>query len=67
MQARAPVGVAPAARPGCAGRLVSCAARCPVAIDATRTALAEHEAVQEARFWLFDRAAYDAFSEALCR
>src|SRR2546423_1403294 len=38
-----------------------------VAIDATRTALAEHRAVQEARFWLFDRAAYEAFSEALCR
>jgi O-acetyl-ADP-ribose deacetylase (regulator of RNase III) len=38
-----------------------------VAVDATRTALAEHGVVQEARFWLFDRAAFEAFSEALCR
>jgi O-acetyl-ADP-ribose deacetylase len=35
------------------------------AIGATRTALEEREAVREARFWLFDRAAYEAFSAAL--
>jgi O-acetyl-ADP-ribose deacetylase (regulator of RNase III) len=38
-----------------------------VAIDATRAALAEHPNVQEARFWLFDRAAFDAFTAALQR
>ncbi len=36
-----------------------------VAIAATREAMAEHPAVAEARFWLFDRAAYDAFAAAL--
>jgi O-acetyl-ADP-ribose deacetylase (regulator of RNase III) len=38
-----------------------------VAIDATRAALDEHPEVQEARFWLFDRPAYDAFAAALER
>jgi O-acetyl-ADP-ribose deacetylase len=36
-----------------------------VAIAATRAALDEHPEVQEARFWLFDRRAYDAFAAAL--
>jgi O-acetyl-ADP-ribose deacetylase (regulator of RNase III) len=38
-----------------------------VAIDATRAALDEHPEVREARFWLFDRAAFDAFAAALAR
>jgi O-acetyl-ADP-ribose deacetylase (regulator of RNase III) len=38
-----------------------------VAIDATRAALDEHPQVQEVRFWLFDRAAFDAFADALAR
>ena len=38
-----------------------------VAIDATRAALDEHPEVQEARFWLFDRPAFDAFAAALQR
>jgi O-acetyl-ADP-ribose deacetylase (regulator of RNase III) len=36
-----------------------------VAVSATSGALHDHPAVREARFWLFDRAAYDAFSRAL--
>jgi O-acetyl-ADP-ribose deacetylase (regulator of RNase III) len=36
-----------------------------VAIGATREALERHPEVEEARFWLFDRRAYQAFSEAL--
>jgi O-acetyl-ADP-ribose deacetylase len=36
-----------------------------VAIAATRAALDEHPEVEEARFWLFDRRAYDAFAAAL--
>src|SRR5207253_1065775 len=36
-----------------------------VAIDALRAALADHPDVEEARFWLFDSAAYDAFAAAL--
>jgi O-acetyl-ADP-ribose deacetylase (regulator of RNase III) len=36
-----------------------------VAIEAVRAALAAYPDVQEARFWLFDRAAYDAFAQAL--
>ena len=36
-----------------------------VAIQAVRAALAAHAEVEEARFWLFDRAAYDAFARAL--
>jgi O-acetyl-ADP-ribose deacetylase len=36
-----------------------------VAIAATRAVLDEHPEVEEARFWLFDRRAYDAFAAAL--
>ncbi len=36
-----------------------------VAIDATRAALEAHPGVEEARFWLFDRRAYEAFEAAL--
>jgi O-acetyl-ADP-ribose deacetylase (regulator of RNase III) len=36
-----------------------------VAIAATSAALGEHPSVREARFWLFDQTAYDAFAEAL--
>jgi O-acetyl-ADP-ribose deacetylase len=36
-----------------------------VAIGAVREALEAHPAVEEARFWLFDRRAYDAFAAAL--
>jgi O-acetyl-ADP-ribose deacetylase (regulator of RNase III) len=36
-----------------------------VALSATRAALAEHELVQEARFWLFDCATHDVFARAL--
>jgi O-acetyl-ADP-ribose deacetylase len=38
-----------------------------VALSATSAALRDQPAVREARFWLFDRAAYDAFSRALAR
>jgi O-acetyl-ADP-ribose deacetylase (regulator of RNase III) len=38
-----------------------------VAIEATRAALDAHPEVREARFWLFDSAAFDAFSTALQR
>jgi O-acetyl-ADP-ribose deacetylase (regulator of RNase III) len=38
-----------------------------VAIDATRAALDDHPAVQEARFWLFGERAFDAFAAALAR
>jgi len=36
-----------------------------VSIAATRAALGEHPGVAEARFWLFDARAYDAFAVAL--
>lgn len=36
-----------------------------VAIASTQAALDEHPAVEEARFWLFGDAAYDAFARAL--
>ena len=36
-----------------------------VAVNATREAMERHPEVEEARFWLFDQRAYDAFSEAL--
>ena len=36
-----------------------------VAIRATSRALNAHQSVQEARFWLYDEAAYEAFSGAL--
>jgi O-acetyl-ADP-ribose deacetylase (regulator of RNase III) len=37
-----------------------------VAVAATTQALDEHPAVEEARFWLYDRQALDAFEHALC-
>jgi O-acetyl-ADP-ribose deacetylase (regulator of RNase III) len=36
-----------------------------VAIAATSAAMTEHGEVEEARFWLFDQRAYDAFADAL--
>jgi len=36
-----------------------------VAIRATSRALSTHKSVQEARFWLYDETAYNAFSAAL--
>ena len=36
-----------------------------VALDATRAALDAHPSVREARFWLFDARAHDAFAAAL--
>jgi O-acetyl-ADP-ribose deacetylase len=36
-----------------------------VALRATRDAMAAHPTILEARFWLFDHAAYEVFSEAL--
>ena len=33
-----------------------------MALRATREALERHPEVEEARFWLFDQRAYDAFS-----
>jgi O-acetyl-ADP-ribose deacetylase len=36
-----------------------------VAVEATRAALAQHGSVEEARFWLFGDAAYEAFAAAL--
>jgi O-acetyl-ADP-ribose deacetylase len=38
-----------------------------VALDAVRDALAAHAGIEEARFWLFDQPAYDAFAQALER
>ena len=53
----------PAISAGVYGYPLAQAAR--VAIDATRAALAEHPEVREARFWLFDTRAHDAFADAL--
>jgi len=36
-----------------------------VALRATAEAMARHPAVREARFWLYDERAYDAFAAAL--
>jgi O-acetyl-ADP-ribose deacetylase (regulator of RNase III) len=36
-----------------------------VALRATAEAMERHPEIEEARFWLFDQRAYDAFSEAL--
>jgi O-acetyl-ADP-ribose deacetylase len=41
------------------------AAAAEVAVAAVRAALAAHPQVEEARFWLFDEAAYRAFARAL--
>ena len=38
-----------------------------VAIAATKAALERHPEVEEARFWLFGQASYDAFAAALSR
>jgi O-acetyl-ADP-ribose deacetylase (regulator of RNase III) len=38
-----------------------------VAVASVRSALQAQAAIEEARFWLFDRAAYDAFERALAR
>jgi O-acetyl-ADP-ribose deacetylase len=53
----------PAISAGVFGYPLAKAAR--VAIDAVREGLAIHPAIEEARFWLFDEAAYDAFAQAL--
>ena len=53
----------PAISTGVYGYPVELAA--PVAIRAVREAMAQHPAVVEARFWLFQRAAYDEFAAAL--
>ncbi|MGI9100169.1 MAG: O-acetyl-ADP-ribose deacetylase [Solirubrobacteraceae bacterium] len=55
----------PAISAGVYGYTLSRAAE--VAIDATRAALDDHPEVQEARFWLFDARAFDAFAAALER
>ena len=55
----------PAISAGIYGYLLAQAAR--VAIEATRAALDDHPEVQEARFWLFGRPAFDAFAAALQR
>jgi O-acetyl-ADP-ribose deacetylase len=38
-----------------------------IALQSTQHAMEEHPGVEEARFWLFDRAAYDEFAGALER
>ena len=53
----------PAISAGIYGYPLEQAAR--VALDATAEALERHPEVVEARFWLFDQRAYDAFSDAL--
>ena len=55
----------PAISAGVYGYPLAQAAR--VAIDATRAALEQHPQVREARFWLFDERAHDAFAAALAR
>jgi O-acetyl-ADP-ribose deacetylase len=53
----------PAISTGVYGYPLAEAAR--VAVEAVRASLAAHPEIEEARFWLFDRAAYDAFAGAL--
>jgi O-acetyl-ADP-ribose deacetylase (regulator of RNase III) len=52
----------PAISTGVFGYPLAEAAR--VALDAVGESLAAHPQIQEARFWLFERAAYDAFAHA---
>ena len=52
----------PAISTGVYGYPLDAAAR--VALDATAAALARHPGVEEARFWLFDSRALDAFTAA---
>ncbi len=53
----------PAISAGVYGYPIDAAAR--VAIDATRAAMEQHPEVEEARFWLFGDATYEAFEAAL--
>ena len=55
----------PAISTGAYGYPLDDAAR--IAIAATTSALQRHPKVREARFWLFDRVAYDVFSASLTR
>lgn len=55
----------PAISTGVFGYPLSDAAR--VALITTRAALDEHPSLREARFWLFDEVAHDAFSDQLER
>jgi O-acetyl-ADP-ribose deacetylase len=55
----------PAISTGAYGYPLDDAAR--IAIGATTSALQRHPKVLEARFWLFDRVAYDVFSASLTR
>jgi O-acetyl-ADP-ribose deacetylase (regulator of RNase III) len=41
------------------------AAAAAIAITATTEAMRDHTAIEEARFWLFDQRAFDAFQDAL--
>jgi O-acetyl-ADP-ribose deacetylase (regulator of RNase III) len=41
------------------------AAAAAIAITATTAAMSEHAAIEEARFWLFDQRALDAFQDAV--
>jgi O-acetyl-ADP-ribose deacetylase len=53
----------PAISTGVYGYPLADAAR--VAIDAVRSSLARHATLRQARFWLFDKRAYEAFAQQL--